>query len=157
MDDFDGTWPCGGDEHNRGRIISGAIWRIRAQIGMEASRILFDALQIQPFAHTFEDLRGRYVAADNARNNGVNAAVIEQKFVDRLIGGPVAPTSLVTLGDPGSGNVNLSWNDLSSLEQGYKIERRLNGGGLGDCLDYGGKQHKLYRPKYFLQSWIERL
>ncbi len=128
MDDFDGVWPCGGDPHNRGRIISGAIWRIRTQIGTEAGHFLFDALQIQPFAHTFEDLRARYVAADDARNSGANAAVIEQKFVERLIGGPVAPSSLLVLGNPGNGDVYLSWNDLSSLEQGYKVERRLNGG-----------------------------
>src|SRR5690606_14854582 len=63
MSDFDGSWPCGGSEHSRGRIIGGAVWRVRTAIGTEASHLLYTALQIQPYAHTFEEFRDRYAAA----------------------------------------------------------------------------------------------
>ncbi len=127
MDDFDGDWPCGGSAHSRGRMIGGAVWRIRIAIGTEASEILFDALQITPLAHTFEELRARYVAADVARNSGSNAAVIEQKFVERKIGGPVAPgTPDITITGPGFPKV--TWDDNSVTEDGYLVERKFNSG-----------------------------
>lgn len=127
MDDFDSGWPCGSEQHNRGRIIGGAVWRIRIAIGTEASEILFDALQISPLPHTFEDLRARYVAADVARNSGANAAVIEQKFVERKIGGPVAP-GLPSITITGPGFPQIAWDDNSVTEDGYLIERKFNAG-----------------------------
>lgn len=127
MDDFNGEWPCGGSEHSRGRMIGGAVWRIRIAIGTEASEILFDALQITPLARTFENLRARYVAADNARNNGANAAVIEQKFVERKIGGPVMPgVPGITITGPGFPKI--TWDDNSVTEDGYLVERQFNSG-----------------------------
>lgn len=133
MNDFLTVWPCGEDNadpdrfHNRGRIISGAVWRVRTQIGTEASHLLFNALQIAPLARTFEALRERYFAADNARNSGANRAVIEQKFTERYIGGPIAPSTPQIAVVP-NGYPTLTWTDRSSVEDGYRIERKYNSG-----------------------------
>lgn len=73
-------------------------------------------------------MRRNTFAADDAANGGANRADIEQAFVGKKIGGPLEPTSLSLIGDPNSGDVDLSWNDESSLEDGYDVEMRLNGG-----------------------------
>ncbi len=127
MDDFDGTWPCGGSPHSRGRIISGAVWRVRTDIGAAADDLAFKALQIAPQPQSFGSFGERMYAADDMLNGGANHAAIEQRFVERLILSPLAPSFLFAYSGSG-GDVHLSWNDLSSLEGGYDVQRRFNGG-----------------------------
>ncbi|QXD15531.1 T9SS type A sorting domain-containing protein [Rhodocaloribacter litoris] len=127
MNDFDGEWPCGGSPHSRGRIISGAVWRVRTDIGSAADELAFLALQIAPQPQSFSSFGERMYVADDMLNGGANRAVIEQRFVERLILPPLAPSSLFALSGSG-GDVHLSWNDRSSLENGYDVQRRLNGG-----------------------------
>ena len=121
-----------GKEHNRGKIIAGAIWQIRhrtgEQVGAPASQLLFSALQIRPYADLFSELRDRYAAADRFRNNGANAAVIEAKFVECKIDGPAMPGIPSITVDSQTRNPEITWRDNSSLEDGYGIERRYNHG-----------------------------
>lgn len=74
--------------------------------------------------------------ADDLLNNNANRADIEQRFVERLILPPLAPTSLTAF-DGGGGDVDLSWNNLSSLEDGYDVQRRLNGGSWSTMASLG--------------------
>ena len=114
--------------HRPGKIISGAIWRIRQRLGGEASRLLFTAMNMGPEINNFEELRDRYHRVDN----GANAAVIEEKFVDRKIGGPLMPGwPSISLTD--SRNPQIRWTDQSFLEDGYLVESSLKGG-IGRCL-----------------------
>ncbi len=140
MDDY--YYGCGnedGDEENgphiRGKIISGAIWQIRKarsrpaeHTGATASQLLFTALRIPPYAAIFEALRDRYAVADRNSNNGDYAATIEEKFVDRKIGGPVMPGIPNITVDSQTRNPEITWRDNSLLEEGYGIERRYNHG-----------------------------
>lgn len=127
MNDFYGGWPCGGSHHSRGRMIGGVIYEISNSIGGEAGQILFDAFQITPQLRNFEELRARYVAADNARNSGANNDLIEQKFTERYLGGPDHPGNIYISLD-GLGYPTVHWIDHSAVEEGYRVERKLNAG-----------------------------
>src|SRR5690606_5587674 len=96
-------------------------------IGGEAGQILFDAFQITPQLRNFEELRARYVAADNARNSGANNDLIEQKFTERYLGGPDHPGNIYISLD-GLGYPTVHWIDHSAVEEGYRVERKLNAG-----------------------------
>ena len=139
MDNYDDDSPtvgkCGTDPHYRGSIIAGAIWQIRKarsrpaeHTGATASQLLFTALQIPPYAATFEALRDRYAVADRNSNNGDYAATIEEKFVDRKIGGPVMPGIPNITVDSQTRNPEITWRDNSLLEDGYRVERKRYAG-----------------------------
>ena len=108
--------------HLRGKIINGAIWRIRQNLGGEAIRLLFTALKMEPTIATFEDLRARYEAADE----GANAALIEDRFMDRKIGGPLMPLG-PSITVTSNRNPRITWTDRSSLEDGYVVESQRVG------------------------------
>lgn len=136
MDDYDINMGCGENSHDRGRIISGAIWKIRKDktrpvehSGAPASRLLFDALQIELYATTFEELRDRYVAAarnSNYINYGDYAATIENRFAERRIGGPIMPGVPFITVDDETRNPKITWRDNSLIEDGYRVERKYN-------------------------------
>ncbi len=135
MDDFGiEEHTCGG---NRGEIISGAIWRIRKdktrpeRPGAPASRLLFTALQMKPYAATFEALRDRYTAvAKNSDyiNYGAYAATIEDRFAERRIGGPAIPGVPNITVDSQTRNPKITWRDDSLIEEGYRVEGKPYGG-----------------------------
>ncbi len=143
MDDYLTQWPCGGSpgldqrQHNRGRIISGAIWRIRAdedkRTNSMASQLLFTALQMVPRVYaasdriTFEDLRDRYTAADRHTNNSMYAATIEDRFAERRIGGPAIPGGpSIVVESATDYNPEITWSDNSLINEGYLVERQYN-------------------------------
>ncbi len=151
MDDFDGAWPCGGRPHSRGRIISGAVWRVRSDIGDGADDLAFEALQIAPQPQSFASFGERMYTADDMLNGGANRAIIEQRFVERLILPPLAPSFLFAYGGSG-GDVHLSWNDLSSLESGYDVQRRLNGGAWSTVATLAGGTTSFTDQNIFCRS-----
>ncbi len=132
MDDIDiKSTGCGGTKHLRGRIIAGAIWKIREekdkQISSQASQLLFIALQIKPQPATFEQLRDRYATADKHSNNGTYAATIEDRFAERRIGGPAIPGGPSIAVDSATDyNPEVTWIDNSLIEEGYLVERQYN-------------------------------
>lgn len=124
MDDWN-LWGTN-EPHRRGQIIGGAVWEIRSDLGAaEADRLVFKALQITPRPQSFLSFRERLFAADAFYNSNANRATIENRFVGKKIGGPVPPSYLNESGNPTTGQVPLSWNDLSALEDGYKVEWRF--------------------------------
>jgi len=136
MDDFDDSkiGNCGtgsGYNHIRGKIISGAIWLIRKdgkeeKAGAKASHLLFAALRMPPKAVTFENLRDQYVKADKDNNNSAYAAIIENRFAERRIGGLNIPGVVNINVNTKAKNPVLSWTDKSFIEDGYWVERRYN-------------------------------
>ena len=126
MNDFNGAWPCGGTPHSRGMIIAGAVWKVRNNTGTITDDLVFEALQIAPRPQTFARFGQNLYGADDLLNGSGARAKIEQRFVEREILPPLAPTFLTAF--DGGGEVDLLWNNLSSLEDGYDVERRLNGG-----------------------------
>ena len=136
MDDFDDSkiGNCGTGSyynHIRGKIISGAIWLIRKdgkeeKAGAKASHLLFAALQMSPKALTFENLRDQYTKADKDNNNSAYAAIIENRFAERRIGGLNIPGVVNINVNTKTKNPVLSWTDNSFIEDGYWVERRYN-------------------------------
>ncbi|GAB5520929.1 MAG: hypothetical protein RhofKO_31800 [Rhodothermales bacterium] len=131
MADFnDASSGCGGagEVHKRSKIISGAAYRIRTGVGSDTDELVFEALQIAPRPQTFANFALRMYTADQSINASSNWSDIEDRFVERSILPPLAPTSLTAYTGSGTGDVDLSWNDVSFTEQGYDIQRRPAGG-----------------------------
>ncbi len=145
MDDYDSTDiknSCGRNKsidpenhrrHLRGKIISGAIWKIRKdtgqKIGAKASHLLFTALRMKPTPINFKILRDNYTKANEENsNNNIDAARIEYRFAERRIGGPNIP-GVIDIGiNTKTKNPVLSWKDNSLIEDGYWVERKYNNG-----------------------------
>ena len=145
MDDYDSndiTNNCGRSSkidtlnhrhHLRGKIISGAIWKIRKdtgrKVGAKASHLLFSALRMKPTPINFKILRDNYTKANEENsNNNIDAARIEYRFAERRIGGPNIP-GVIDIGiNTKTKNPVLSWKDNSLIEDGYWVERKYNNG-----------------------------
>lgn len=124
------NWDFGNDPfntpHKNGLIISGALYKLRSDIGDQGIALAYDALAMEPPAFDYLDYRERLHAADGAANAHANRAAIEVRFVERGIGGPVPPSFLA--GGVVGSSIDLLWNDLSQLEDNYVVQRSIQGG-----------------------------
>ena len=110
------------ERYYKGMVLAAAAWEVGTSSGGEAASFLMTALQMSSTTTELAEFRDAFTKAA-----GGFPTVVESAFTKRKIGGPNMPRNLsVTCSTGSPRRLQLTWNDNSSLETGYFVERSAN-------------------------------